>query len=152
MTDTYQVVLGALAVLIMVMVPIGCVLLWDLLAGRWDESLRRFRERQITSAEHRRTLRALRRIHGAPLERLAADLRRLREIVRGDAHRSAAQQLGNRLAYDQVLMQACAMLEIGHELSEQTSGMERDIERLRVEAELERAGMTVTARDFGQAA
>ena len=152
MMDTYQVVLGALAVLIMVMVPIGCVLLWDLLAGRWDESLKRFRERQVTSAEHRRTLRALRRIHGAPLERLAADLRRLREVVRGDAHRSAAQQLGNRLAYDQVLMQACSMLEIEHELSEQTSGMERDIERLRVEAELERAGMTVTARDFGQAA
>ena len=152
MMDTYQVVLGALAVLIMVMVPIGCVLLWDLLAGRWDESLKRFRERQVTSAEHRRTLRALRRIHGAPLERLAADLRRLREVVRGDAHRSAAQQIGNRLAYDQVLMQACSMLEIEHELSEQTSGMERDIERLRVEAELERAGMTVTARDFGQAA
>ena len=63
MMDTYQVVLGALAVLIMVMVPIGCVLLWDLLAGRWDESLKRFRERQVTSAEHRRTLRALRRIH-----------------------------------------------------------------------------------------
>jgi hypothetical protein len=152
MMDTYQVVLGALAVLIMVMVPIGCVLLWDLLAGRWDESLKRFRERQVMSAEHRRTLRALRRIHGAPLERLAADLRRLREVVRGDAHRSAAQQLGNRLAYDQVLMQACSMLEIEHELSDATSGMERDIERLRVEAELERAGMTVTARDFGQAA
>lgn len=152
MMDTYQVVLGALAVLIMVMVPIGCVLLWDLLAGRWDESIKRFRERQITSAEHRRTLRALRRIHGAPLERLAADLRRLREVVRADARRSAAQQIGNRLAYDQVLMQACSMLEIEHELSEQTSGMERDIERLRVEAELERAGMTVTARDFGQAA
>ena len=49
-------------------------------------------------------------------------------------------------------MQACSMLEIEHELGEQTSGMERDIERLRVEAELERAGMTVTARDFGQAA
>lgn len=152
MMDTYQVVLGALAVLIMVMVPIGCVLLWDLLAGRWDESLKRFRERQVTTAEHRRTLRALRRIHGAPLERLAADLRRLREVVRGDAHRSAAQQLGNRLAYDQVLIQACSMLEIEHELRDATSGMERDIERLRVEAELERAGMTVTARDFGQAA
>jgi hypothetical protein len=152
MMDTYQVVLGALAVLIMVMVPIGCVLLWDLLAGRWDESLKRFRERQVSSAEHRRTLRALRRIHGAPLERLAADLRRLREVVRGDAHRSAAQQLGNRLAYDQVLMQACSMLEIEHDLREETSGMERDIERFRVEAELERAGVTVTERGFGQAA
>ena len=152
MVDTYQVVLGALAVAMMVLVPIGCVLLWDLLAGRWDESITRFRERQINAAEHRRTVRALRQIHGAPLERLAADLRRLREVVRADAHRSAAQQLGNRLAYDQILMQACSMLEIEHELSETTSGIERDIERLRVEAELERAGVTVSDRDFGQAA
>jgi|1186.fasta_scaffold244709_1 hypothetical protein len=152
MVDTYQVVLGGLAVVIMVLVPIGCVLLWDLLAGRWDESITRLRERQVTAAEHRRTVRALRRMHGVPLERLAADLRRLREVVRADAHRSAAHQLGNRLAYDQILIQACRMLEIEHELSEETTGMERDIERFRVEAELERAGVTVTDRDFGQAA
>jgi hypothetical protein len=152
MVDTYQVVLGALAVVIMVLVPIGCVLLWDLLAGRWDESITRFRQRQITSAEHRSTLRALRRINGAPLERLAADLRRLREVLRADAHRSAAQQLGNRMAYDQVLMQACSMLEIEHELRDDTTGIERDIERFRVEAELERAGVAVSDRDFGQAA
>ena len=42
------------------------------------------------------------------------------------------------MAYDQVLIQACSMLEIEHELRDATSGMERDIERLRVEAELER--------------
>jgi hypothetical protein len=152
MTDTYQVVLGALAVAIMVLVPIGCVLLWDLLAGRWDESISHFRQRQIMAAERRRTLRALRRMHGVPLERLAADLRRLREVLRADEHRSAAQQLGNRLAYDQILVQACSMLEIEHELAEETSGMERDIERFRIEAELERAGVTVTDRGFGQAA
>ena len=121
MVDAYQVVLGALAVVIMVLVPIGCVLLWDLLAGRWDESITYWRERQITAAEHRRTLKALRRINGAPLERLAADLRRLREVIRADAHRSAAQQLGNRLAYDQVLMQACSMLEIEHELRDEVA-------------------------------
>ena len=69
-----------------------------------------------------------------------------------DAHRSAAQQMGNRLAYDQVLMQACSMLEIEHELGEDSVGMERDIERLRVEAELERVGVRVTDRRFGQAA
>lgn len=152
MMETYQVVLGALAVAIMVLVPIGCVLLWDLLAGRWDESISHFRQRQLMAAERRRSLRALRRMHGVPLERLAADLRRLREVVRADAHRSAAQQLGNRLAYDQVLVQACSMLEIEHELGEETTGIERDIERLRVEAELERAGVTVTGRGFGQAA
>ncbi len=152
MMDTYQVVLGALAVAVMVLVPIGCVLLWDLLAGRWDASISHFRQRQIMAAERRRTLRALRRMHGVPLERLAADLRRLRAVLRADAHRSAAQQLGNRLAYDQILMQACSMLEIEHELAEETAGMERDIERFRIEAELERAGVTVTDRGFDQAA
>ena len=84
----------------------------DLLAGRWDESIKRLRERQITSAEHRRTLRALRRIHGAPLERLAADLRRLREVVRADAHRSAAQQIGNQTAESMLLFVIAAAVYI----------------------------------------
>ena len=152
MVDTYQLVLGAVAVVIMVLIPIGCVLLWDLLAGRWDQSLRRWRERRSNGAEHRRAIRALRRMRGAPLEQLAADLRRLRNAVGTDAHRSAAHQLGTRLAYDQVLTQACSMLQIEHELTSETSGMERDIERFRIEAELERAGVMVTDRRYGQAA
>jgi hypothetical protein len=32
------------------------------------------------------------------------------------------------------------------------SGLDRDIERLRVEADLERAGVTLTDRRYGQAA
>ena len=152
MADTYQVVLGAVAVVIMVLVPIGCVLLWDLLAGRWDDSLHRWRDRRNDALEHRRALRAMRRMQGAPLEQLAADLRRLRTVVRTDGHRSGAQQLGDRLAYDQVLMQACSMLEIEHELADNTVGLERDIERIRIEAELERAGVMVTDRRYGQAA
>lgn len=152
MVDPYQVVLGAIAVALMVLVPIGCVLLWDLLVGRWDASLHRWRDRHRDAAEHRQAVRAMRRMRGAPLEQLAADLRRLRTAVGADAHRSAAQQLGARLAYDQVLTQTCSMLQIEHELSDATSGMERDIERFRVEAELERAGVMVTDRRFGQAA
>ena len=69
-----------------------------------------------------------------------------------DSHRSAAQQMGNRLAYDRLLAQACDMLEIHHDLAGEAHGMERDIERFRVEAELERAGVRVTDRRFGQAA
>ena len=152
MVDTYQVVLGAIAVVIMVLVPIGCVLLWDLLAGRWDESLKRWRDQHADALEHRRGVRAMRKMQGAPLERLAADLRRLRLVLGSDEHRSAAQQLGNRMAYDQVLIQACAMLEIEHELTDNLAGMERDIERFRIEAELERAGVVLNDRRFGQAA
>jgi hypothetical protein len=44
------------------------------------------------------------------------------------------------------------MLEIEHELADNTVGLERDIERFRVEAELERAGVMVTDRRYGQAA
>ena len=152
MVDMYQVVLGGVAVAIMVLVPILCVVGYDLLAGRWDASIERWKIRRVESADHRRGVRALRHQNGIPIERLAADLRRLRSVVRGDAHRSAAHQIGNRLAYDRVLMQACEMLDIEHELAGDSIGFERDIERIRVEAELERAGIIVSDRRFGQAA
>jgi hypothetical protein len=152
MVDLYQVVLGGIAVSVMVLVPIGCVLVWDLLAGRWDETIRRWREKRAEGAEHRRAVRALRTQQGIPLERLAADLRRLRALLGQDAHRSAAHQIGNRMAYDRLMMQICEMLSIEHELGRESIGVERDIERFRVEAELERAGVVLSDRRYGQAA
>src|SRR5215203_792173 len=77
---------------------------------------------------------------------------RSRGILGNDAHRSAAHQMGNRLAYDKLLMQACGMLEIEHDLDGDSIGFERDIERIRIEAELERAGVILSDRRFGQAA
>ena len=150
--DLYQVVLGGIAVAIMVLVPILGLVFYDLLAGRWDGSLRRWRERRSDSAAHRQAVRELRRQQGVPIEQLAADLRRLRAIVGSDAHRSAAHQMGNRLAYDKLLRQVCEMLEIEHELDGDSIGFERDIERIRVEAELERAGLILSDRRYGQAA
>ena len=152
MADTYQVMLGAVAVAIMVLVPIGAVLLYDLLAGRWDAQLSRWRERRSDAVAHRRAVKMLRQQNGRPLEQLVADLRRLRTAVGTDAHRSAAHQMGNRMAYDQLLKQTCGMLDIEHELSDDCMGLDRDIERFRIEAELERAGVMVTDRRFGQAA
>jgi hypothetical protein len=152
MVDVSQVVLGAVAVSIMVLVPIGLVFLYDLLAGRWDGSIARWKESRQQSAQRRRNLRAMRDQRGIPLEQVAANLRRLRAVVTRDAHRSAAHQMGDRLAYDQVLIQACEMLEIEHDLRAESAGMERDIERLRVEAELERAGVVLSERNYGQAA
>jgi hypothetical protein len=152
MVDVYQVVLGGIAVAVMVLLPIGCVLMWDLIAGRWDETIRRWRERRAEGADHRKAVRALRDQQGAPIEQLAADLRRLRTALAGDEHRSAAHQMGNRLAYDQLLRQICQMLNIEHELGGDSIGIDRDIERFRVEAELERAGVMITDRRYGQAA
>jgi hypothetical protein len=73
-------------------------------------------------------------------------------VLTVDAHRSAVHQIGNRVAYDQVLIQASEMLQIEHDLAKRSAGMERDIERLRVEAELERAGVVLSDRRYGQAA
>lgn len=152
MMDKYQLVLGAVAVAIMVLVPILCVIGYDLLAGRWDESVKSMRARRAAAREHKRGLRALRHQQGIPLEQVVADLRRLRLVVGKDATRSAAHQMGNRLAYDRLLVQACQMLEIEHELGRESVGLERDIERVRVEAELERVGVRISDRRFGQAA
>ena len=152
MADVYQVVLGAVAVSIMILLPVGVVLLCDLLAGRWDAAISNWRESRRQKAERRRNLRAMRSQQGVPLEQVAANLRRLRGVLSVDAHRSAVHQIGNRLAYDQVLIQASEMLQIEHDLAKHSAGMERDIERLRVEAELERAGVVLSDRRYGQAA
>ena len=150
--DVYQVVLGALAVSIMILVPVGVVLLYGLLAGRWDAAaISNWRESRRQKAERRRNLRAMRRQQGVPLEQVAANLRRLRGVLTVDAHRSV-HQIGNRVAYDQVLIQASEMLQIEHDLAKHSAGMERNIERLRVEAELERAGVVLSDRRYGQAA
>lgn len=152
MVDPYQVVLSIVAVAVMIGVPIICVILYDLLAGRWDDKISHWREARSESLEHRRNVRLLRDQQGVPIEQVAANLRRLRGVVAGDAHRSAAHQIGNRLAYDRVLIQACEMLNIAHDLGKESSGLERDIERFRCEAELERAGVVISDRRYGQAA
>jgi biopolymer transport protein ExbB/TolQ len=150
--DLYQVILGGIAVAVMVLAPILAVVLYDLLVGRWDERLSRWRDRRSSAAAHRQAVRELRHQQGVPIEQLAADLRRLRAILGTDAHRSAAHQMGNRLAYDKLLMQVCGMLDIEHDLEGESIGFERDIERFRVEAELERAGLILSDRRYGQAA
>ena len=130
--DLYQVILGGIAVAIMVLIPILSVVIYDLLVGRWDDGFRRWRDRRSSAAAHRQAVRELRHQQGVPIEQLAADLRRLRAILGTDAHRSAAHQMGNRLAYDKLLMQVCEMLEIEHDLESDSIGFERDIERIRV--------------------
>jgi len=150
MVDVYQAVFGAVST--MILVPVGVVLLYGLLAGRWDAAISNWRGSRRQKAERRRNLRAMRRQQGVPLEQVAANLRRLRGVLTVDAHRSAVHQIGNRLAYDQVLIQASEMLQIEHDLAKRSAGRERNIERLRVEAELERAGVVLSDRRYGQAA
>lgn len=93
--------------------------------------------------EHRRNVRALKHQSGIPIERLGSDLRRLRELIAHSSHSSATQQSALRQAYDGVLIDTCAMLDVGHELDRPTVGLERDIERVRVEAMLESRGIVL---------
>jgi len=138
--DKKEVRLTILASAILVGVPLIVNAIHDLLSGRWDEHLgRRPPSDPVDVGEPALGLR------GRPVEQLAADLRRLRVAVATDQRRSATHQLANRVAYDQLLMQACQMLNVPHELGKNTAGPERDIERIRVEAELERAGIVLSS-------
>jgi hypothetical protein len=136
--DKKEVRLTILASAILVGVPLIANAIHDLFSGRWDEHLGRRRPSDPADAE------AAPHLRGRPVEQLAADLRRLRVAVTTDQRRSATHQLANRVAYDQLLMQACQMLNVPHELGKNTAGPERDIERIRLEAELERAGIVLS--------
>lgn len=79
-----------------------------------------------------------------PIERLAADLRRVRRDLAGlkpgapMVRRRAAHQ-----AYDALLAQACTAVEVPHRLDEVPDGVEREVERLRVEEALRGAGLAI---------
>ena len=138
--DKKEVRLTILASAILIGVPLIVNAIHDLLSGRWDEHLgRRAQSDPADVGEAALDLR------GRPVEQLAADLRRLRVAVATDQRRSATHQLANRVAYDQLLIQACQMLNVPHELGKNMAGPERDIERIRVEAELERAGIVLSS-------
>ena len=138
--DKKEVRLTILASAILVGVPLIANAIHDLLSGRWDEHLGRRPPPDPADGGE-----AAPHLRGRPIEQLAADLRRLRVAVATDHPRSATHQLANRVAYDHLLMQACEMLDVPHDLGKKTAGRERDIERIRVEAELERAGIVLSA-------
>ncbi|MFL6130168.1 MAG: hypothetical protein ACJ73E_14030 [Mycobacteriales bacterium] len=82
-----------------------------------------------------------------PLEQLAADLRRLapalRDLPRGT---SRARQRGLLMAYDDVLVAAALALDVPHALDTLPPGIDRELERVRVEGALEAAGLRFSPR------
>jgi hypothetical protein len=138
--DKKEVRLTILASALLVGAPLVVNAIHDLLSSRWDEHLGHRRPSDTAEAGD-----AAGDLRGSPVEQLAADLRRLRVAVATDQRRSAPHQLANRVTYDQLLMQACQMLNVAHEVGKNTAGPERDIERIRVEAELERAGIVLSS-------
>ena len=87
---------------------------------------------------------------GPPIETIATDLRRLRSQRDGVAQRSPVWFTAVEKAYDERLRLACDRLDIEAHLDELT-GMDREIERLRVEGELEAAGLRLTGFGPGPA-
>ena len=80
-----------------------------------------------------------------PIERLAADLRRVhRALAEFPPGTPAVRRRAAREAYDALLVQACAALEVPHRLDSLGEGMDREVERLRVEEELRSAGVRVS--------
>ncbi|OXM62335.1 hypothetical protein [Amycolatopsis vastitatis] len=81
---------------------------------------------------------------GPPIERVAADLRRVHRLLAGyPSGTPAARRFGTRQAYDELLTVACRQVGVPHRLGELPEGMDREIERLRVEQSLRERGLVV---------
>lgn len=79
---------------------------------------------------------------GPPIERIAADLRRIRTALRqAPCGTPAARLRGWRAAYDDVLVAGCRALDLEQSLDGALSPLRRDLERERVERMLVRGGL-----------
>jgi hypothetical protein len=82
--------------------------------------------------------------HCPPIQDLVRNLRRVhRTLAEYEPGTSMVRWSSTRQAYDILLSQACAALEIEHRLGETPEGIDRDIERLRIEESLRSAGLTI---------
>lgn len=120
---------GLLIYLAIVLTPV--VLTW--LALRVPSLLHAIRER------HRQPL-----PEGLPIERLAADLRRVhRDLLDLAPDAPIVRRRATRQAYDALLAQACTAVGVNHELDAVPEGVEREMERLRLEECLRQAGLAI---------
>ncbi|KAA0023157.1 hypothetical protein [Antrihabitans cavernicola] len=79
---------------------------------------------------------------GPPIARLAADLRRLdqanRDVPPGT---SMVRRRGVQMAYDDVLRDACRALDVPESLATVPEGLDKELERTRVQLALRAAGL-----------
>jgi hypothetical protein len=79
---------------------------------------------------------------GMPIERIAADLRRIRpQALRPPTGTPYSRRQAIVAAYDDALLDACRALGVSTELDRITDALERESERLRAEHELGKAGV-----------
>jgi hypothetical protein len=80
-----------------------------------------------------------------PIERLAVDLRRVhRTLVEYPPGTPAVRRRAARQAYDALLAPACGAVDVPHRLDTLVEGVDREVERLRVEEALREAGIRVS--------
>lgn len=104
----------------------------------------------VTALDDRR--RARRVQAGPPLEKVVADLRRLRRELRGAPQRTRVRRVALLAAYDDALLEVCAIAGVdGPPLADAAPG-DRALARLRTEAALEQAGIAVDPPRDGTAA
>ncbi|GIJ08184.1 hypothetical protein ACFFMR_30435 [Micromonospora andamanensis] len=153
--EVLRLLLLAVALAAVVFVPVLIALIIctdeviDRLACRYGEWRQRRRERRLVAqldeaadagaVADRIDLDALDRMDRRPLEQIAADLRCLRRDRAGGS-RTVVWHSDVLDAYDDRLRLACRALGITEHLAELT-GIDRQIERVRVEAELDTAGL-----------
>ena len=81
---------------------------------------------------------------GPSIEHLSADLRRVHRLLAGfESGTPAVRRQGTRQAYDALLVQACRAVGVDHRLGHLPEGMDRELERLRVEESLRSAGLAI---------
>ena len=79
---------------------------------------------------------------GMPIERISADLRRIRVRTMTQAEGlPMVQRRAILAAYDDALMDACRALGVDTDLDAMNDDLDREGERLRTEVQLERAGI-----------
>ena len=79
-----------------------------------------------------------------PIERIAANLRRIRpQALRPVSGTTYARRQAIVAAYDDALRDACRALGVSTELDRITDALERESERLRAEREPEKAGVNL---------
>jgi hypothetical protein len=112
--------------------------------GWWGETRigRRLEQRRVARAVDQVVAEPELRVVGPPIEQVAGDLRRLNRLRESVATRSRVWFVAVQEAYDEGLHVACAQLHVEEHLDELT-GIDLEVERLRVEGELERAGLVL---------
>lgn len=144
----------ALALIALALLPCAVALLIthvDEVAERMWRAVRRGYRRTRARVADYRVLRGTAEeprpvMAGPPIEQLAADLRRLGRQRVGIAMRSPLWFSAVQRAYDDRLQQACRSLDVDEHLDD-LDGVDREIERVRVEGVLQAAGLALGSVD-----